>query len=154
MITEILVFCDHSNVSPPPNTSGDNNDGGGNGSGNSAETEIAYLLKRKECIEISLANPEITAMMSSITMPCDDDEDKLEDMVVKFCEVHECNDSSNDSKMDTHNNAVGHQIGQNFMDAPIEVLVNKVCDKLAAGQLKILEGGTGGPDGDPNSAII
>jgi hypothetical protein len=57
-----------------------------NNNSHAAEVEIAWILKRKECIEMSLANPEITTMMSSITMPCDDNEDILEDMVVKFCE--------------------------------------------------------------------
>ena len=59
-------------------------------------------------------------------------------LALEFSEAHECGDTANDSKMDTHNNAVGHQIGINFPDVPTSVLIDRVCDKLEAGILEVL----------------
>jgi len=69
----------------------------------------------------------------------------------KFSDTHECGETDNDSVMDIYNNSVGHTIGVTYNNLPIEVIIDRVCDKLAAGQLKIL---TDAETKDPSAPLI
>ena len=71
------------------------------------------------------------------------------DIAKQFSDAHECNQKDNSSYMDLHNNAKGHIIGSSFPNALYSILVDRVCDNLESGALRVLE-----IPNDNNSSII
>lgn len=66
-----------------------------------------------------------------------------------FSNAHECGGSDNDANMDYYKNSIGHSIGMSYPEASAYVIADRVCDKLEAGHLKILE-----DEDDTTSALI
>lgn len=57
-----------------------------------------------------------------------------------YADAHECGSEGTQAfEMDNFNNSKGITIGTNFNNVPFEVLADRVCDALEAGQLKIFE---------------
>ena len=82
------------------------------------------------------------------------------DVAKLFSDAHECDQNGNpgtgnDVEMDLYNNNVGNSIGTTYLDVPIEVIIDRVCDKLKSGQLKISTGAHPDPNlADPEAPLV
>lgn len=75
-----------------------------------------------------------------------------------FSDAHECDQagnpqSGNEVEMDLYNNAVGHNVGTQLSEAPIEAIIDNICIRLEAGQLKISTGANQEPL-DPQAPLV